>query len=401
MQFESKLPDIPTTIFTVVSRRARETGALDIGQGFPDFPLDALLSEHVTAAMREGLNQYAPMAGVLELREAIARKVDQTYHKSLDVDSEITVTCGGTEALHSAIMALVRSGDEVVIFDPAYDAYEPVVNLAGGRCVRLPLSAPLFRPDWERFAGALSARTRLVLINNPHNPVGTVWTRADLDTLAQLIRDRPIAVLADEVYEHVVFDGLRHESVLSHPELSQRSLAVFSFGKTLHATGWRIGYCVAPAGLTRELRKVHQFNTFSISAPTQHGIARYLEAKPEAWLELGTFFQQKRDWLCDALEGSGFVIRRAQGTYFQLLDFSALSDVSDVDFVERMITEARIAALPVSPFYTARQGGRPHLSLMRVCFAKREQTLKLAADRLREFAAQLADEPSARDAAVT
>ncbi len=289
----------------------------------------------------------------------------------------------------------------MILFDPAYDSYEPVVNLAGGRCIRIPLTAPLFRPDWERVAAALSSRTRLVLINNPHNPVGTVWTRSDLDELARLIRDRPVAVLSDEVYEHVVFDGQQHESVLSHPELSQRSLAVFSFGKTLHATGWRVGYCVAPAGLTREFRKVHQFNTFSISAPTQQGIARYLEAKPEAWRNLGAFFQHKRDYLCDALEGSGFVIKRAQGTYFQLLDFSAISGLSDVDFVERMITEARIAAIPISPFYTGRHGPRPRLAVMRVCFAKREQTLQSAAERLREFASRLADDATVSDIATT
>lgn len=401
MQFESKLADIPTTIFTVVSRRARETGALDIGQGFPDYAIDSLLSEHVTAAMREGRNQYAPMTGVAELREAIAQKVELTYQKTVDAETEITVTCGGTEALHSAILALVRTGDEVIIFDPAYDSYEPVVNLAGGRCVRIPLSPPLFRPDWEQFAAALSPRTRLVIINNPHNPVGTVWSRADLDDLARLIRDRPVAVLSDEVYEHVVFDGLRHESVLSHAELAQRSLAVFSFGKTLHATGWRLGYCIAPAGLTAEMRKVHQFNTFSLATPIQHGIARYLEAKPAAWRDLGLFFQKKRDLLCDALEGSGFVIRRAQGTYFQILDFSAISDLADVDFVERMITAAKIAALPVSPFYSARTSARPRLSLMRVCFAKREQTLQQAADGLREFAARLADDPATEELAAT
>lgn len=248
---------------------------------------------------------------------------------------------------------------------------------------------------------ALTPRTRLVIINNPHNPVGTVWARADLDELARLIRDQPVAVLSDEVYEHVVFDGQQHESVLSHPELSQRSLAVFSFGKTLHATGWRVGYCVAPAGLTRELRKVHQFCTFSISAPMQHGIARYLEAKPEAWRNLGTFYQQKRDYLCDALEGSGFLLRRAQGTYFQLLDFSAISDAADVDFVERMITDARIAAIPISPFYSAKETARPRLSVMRVCFAKREQTLQVAAERLREFAARIADEPPSTSVAAT
>ncbi len=317
----SKLPDVGTTIFTVMSRRARELGALNLGQGFPDYEIDPRLSELVAEAMRAGFNQYAPMEGTVSLREAIATKLRLYYGLARDPHSEITVTLGATEAIYSAIQAAVGLGDEVITFDPAYDSYEPAVRLAGARCIRLPLDQPGFRYDWDRVRLALSARTRLIIFNSPHNPACVTASPADLEALAALIRDRDIIVLSDEVYEHVVFDGARHHSILSHPELALRSFAVFSFGKTLHATGLRIGYCVAPAVLTQELRKVHQFNTFSIAHPLQQAIAGYLGEKPEGGRGLADFFQAKRDRLRAALAGSGFQLPPAQGTYFQLLEY--------------------------------------------------------------------------------
>lgn len=384
MNLRSKLPDARTTIFTVISRRANQCGALNIGQGFPDFPADPRLIDKVAEAMREGHNQYAMGDGVLPLREQIALKLGTSYGIEVDPLEEITVTCGGTEALFSSIQAFVGQGDEVIVFEPAYDAYEPAVKLAGGRCVRIPVLPPQFRIDWDQVRAAMTPRTRLVILNNPHNPACVVHGAAELDRLAELIRDRDIFVLSDEVYEHVLFDGARHATVLAHPELRARSLAVFSFGKTLHVTGWRAGYCVAPPALTQEFRKVHQFNTFSITSPIQYGIARYLAEHPESWQELGVFFQGKRDRFNALLQGSGFRVLPAQGSYFELLDFSDLSGESDVDFVERLIRDGGVAPIPLSPFYQS----RPALSLLRVCIAKRDETLALAAERLHAFARQ-------------
>lgn len=384
----SKLPDIGTTIFTIVSRRARELGALNLGQGFPDYDIDPRLAELVGQAMRDGHNQYAPMEGVMVLREAIARKLARVYGLTADPHSEITVTLGATEAIYCGIQALVGPGDEVIAFDPAYDSYEPAVRLAGARCIRLPLAPPDFRYDWDRVRKAVNARTRLVLFNSPHNPACTAATPADLDELAGTIRAYDIAVLSDEVYEHMVFDGRAHASVLSHPELRERSLAVFSFGKTLHATGLRVGYGVAPAQLTGELRKVHQFNTFSIAHPLQQAIAAYLAEKPDTGRDLPDFFQAKRDRLRAALAGCGFSLPPAQGTFFQLLDFSELCPPGDVAFAERALTEARVASIPLSPFYA----DPPELSVVRLCIAKRDETLERAAQRLAELARRLGRE---------
>ena len=381
-----KLPDVGTTIFTVMSRRAKELGALNLGQGFPDYDIDPRLIELVAAAMAEGHNQYAPMEGLPELREQIARKLATCYGVSVDPESQITITVGATEALFSAIQAVAGAGDEVILFDPAYDSYEPAVRLAGARAIRLPLLPPTFRYDWDRVRGAITDRTRLVVINSPHNPSCTAASRADLDELAAAIRDRNILVLSDEVYEHVVFDGRAHASVITHPELAERSFAVFSFGKTLHSTGLRVGYAVAPPALTRELRKVHQFNTFSITHAFQHAIARYLAEKPDAWRDLASFFEAKRDRLRRALQSSGLRLPPAQGTYFQLLDFSALAPPGDVAFAERLLVEAGVATIPLSPFYKE----PPELSMVRLCIAKRDATLDEAAARLAAFAERLA-----------
>jgi len=381
----SKLPDVGTTIFTVMSRRARELSALNLGQGFPDYEIDPRVTELVAAAMNAGHNQYAPMEGLMELREQIALKLEASYGLTVDPDSQITITLGGTEAIYSAIQAVLGPGDEAIAFDPAYDSYDPAVRLAGGKCVRLPLMPPAFRYDWDRVRDAINEHTRLILFNSPHNPSCTVATQEDLNALAEVIRGRDILVLSDEVYEHVVYDGRGHATVLKHAELAEKGFAVFSFGKTMHATGLRVGYCVAPPILTRELRKVHQFNTFSISHPFQHAIAKYLAEKPEGWRGLAAFFQAKRDRLRAALEPSGLQLPPAQGTYFQLLDFRELFPADDVRFAEQLLTDGGVASIPLSPFYQHPVA----LSVVRLCIAKRDTTLDEGAARINTFAARL------------
>jgi methionine aminotransferase len=381
--FQSKLPDVGTTIFTVMSRRATLQGAVNVGQGFPDYPIDPRLAACVADAIAAGFNQYAPMEGSVALRERIAGKIAAAGGRAVDAESELTVTCGGTESIYSAIQAVVGNGHEAIVFDPAYDAYDPAIRLAGGRCIHIPLRAPEFRYDWDRVRAAVTERTRLIVINNPHNPACTVAGAADLDQLAALIRDRPIAVIADEVYEHVQYDGRRHQSVMNHAELRERSFAVYSFGKTLHITGWRVGYCVAPPLLTRELRKVHQFNAFSIAAPLQAAIAFYLERHPDAWREIAAFFGAKRDLLLARLAGSGLTLPPAEGTYFQLADYSklggGLADCNDVQFTERLINEAGVAVIPLSPFYREPPAD---MRIVRLCVAKLDDTLIEAAARI-------------------
>jgi len=384
----SKLPDVGTTIFTVMSRRAAEQGAVNVGQGFPDYPIDPRLAACVGDAVAAGFNQYAPMEGSVALRTAIVAKILAAGGRAVDPETELTVTCGGTESIYSAIQAVVAHGDEAIVFDPAYDAYDPAIRLAGGRCIHIPLNAPDFRIDWQRVRAALSDRTRLIVINNPHNPACTVATAADLDELAAVVRDRPITVIADEVYEHVQYDGRAHQSVMNHPELLHRSFAVYSFGKTLHITGWRVGYCVAPPLLTRELRKVHQFNAFSIAAPLQAAIALYLQRHPDAWRTVAAFFSAKRDLLLARLAGSGLTLPPAQGTYFQLADYSGLgrglADCNDVQFTERLINEAGVAVIPLSPFYREPPTG---MRIVRLCVAKRDETLMEAAARIGAYTA--------------
>jgi len=371
----------------VMSRRAMEQGAVNVGQGFPDYPIDPALASCVADAVAAGFNQYAPMEGNTRLRQSIAAGIAAAGGRSVDPETELTVTCGGTEAIYSAIQAVVGPGDEAIVFDPAYDAYDPAIRLAGGRCIHMPLAAPHFRYDWERVRAALSARTRLIVINNPHNPACTVATAGDLDALAALVRDRPrdspVTVLADEVYEHVLYDGRVHQSVMNHPELKDCSYAVYSFGKTLHITGWRVGYCVAPPDLTRELRKVHQFNAFSIAAPLQEAIRLYLERQPDAWRRVGAFFSAKRDLLRARLADSGLSLPPAQGSYFQLADYSSLADCSDVEFTERLINEAGVAVIPLSPFYREPPGA---MRMVRLCVAKRDETLIEATRRICEYA---------------
>jgi methionine aminotransferase len=376
-----KLPDVGTTIFTVISHRAEELGAVNLGQGFPDYPIDPRLTELVTEAMRAGHNQYAPMAGVPALRQAIACEFARRLRISVDPDTEVTIALGATEAIFSAITALVGPGDEVLVFDPAYDSYDPAVRVAGARCVHVPLLPPAFRYDWERVRAAVTPRTRLIIVNSPHNPSCTVMREQDLVELAHLAEERNLIVLSDEVYEHIVFPGSRHCSVLSHPALRSRSLAMYSFGKSMHATGLRVGYCVAPPQLTTELRKVHQFNTFTIATAFQHAIAAYLGEKPGAFEELPRFFAHKRALLTQGLAGSAFRVLPAEGTYFTLVDYSGcglLAGLDDMAAARRLLEEGGVAAIPLAPFY---REPVKH-SLLRLCFAKRDETLAAAAQRL-------------------
>jgi methionine aminotransferase len=382
MNVRSKLPRVGTTIFTVMSQRAAELGAVNLGQGFPDYDIDPRLAELVHDAMRQGFNQYAPMPGMPQLREAIAAKLNRSYSVNIDPDLEVTVTLGATEAIFSTVLALVDSGDEVIVFDPAYDSYEPAIQLAGGVCIHVPLQPPRFRYDWERVKAVLTERTRLVIINSPHNPACTCITAQDLATLAELLRGRNIYLIADEVYEHIVFDGQSHHSVLAHPELRERSVAVFSFGKTLQATGLRVGYAVAPRALTVELRKVHQFNTFTIATALQVAIAGYLGERPDCGDALRTVLGGKRDRLVAALADSDLALPRAEGSFFQLIDYGALSDVPDTQFAEELLTRARVATIPLSVFYQQ----APPMTLLRLCFAKRDETLDEGAVRLQAYA---------------
>ena len=380
---DSKLPRVGTTIFTVMSRLAAEHGAINLSQGFPDFEPPVRLVDLVDGHLRRGgLNQYAPMAGLPRLREAIAGKVAAYYGCSVDPETAVTVTSGGTEALFCAIQAFVGAGDEVILLDPAYDSYEPAVTLAGGRTVRVPLRRPGFSPDWEQVRSALTQRTRLLVLNFPHNPSGTVLTADDLQALAELLRDSRALVLADEVYEHMIFDGRRHHSLLTHAELAERSLVVSSFGKTLHATGWKVGYCVAPAALTAEFRKVHQFVQFAVATPLQAGIADFMAECPEHARELPAFYQSKRDRFAELLGETRFRFAPAASTYFQLADYSAVSDLPDVEFARWLTTRCGVAAIPISVFSAQPPAAE---RIVRFCFAKHEATLAAAALKLRNL----------------
>lgn len=374
----SKLPSVGTTIFTKMSALAAEKGAINLSQGFPDFPPDARLLARASTAILTGNNQYSPMTGLPILRDAIAQLVERHYGRIVSSQDEITVTSGASEAIFDAIAALIRDGDEVVLFDPAYDLYEPAVTLAGGICKRVTLTAPDFRPDWQTFASLLTDQTRLVIINTPHNPTGSCWQAADLESLWQAIASRDIYVLSDEVYEFIHF-GESAVSAHKHAGLSTRSLVVSSFGKSFHLTGWKVGYIIAPAELTVELRKVHQFVSFCTATPLQQALAEHLLALPDASDELGVFYQQKRDVLRRALADSRFTLLPCDGTYFQLLDYSAISDLDDVTFCEWMVDEIGVAAIPVSVFY---QQPPKNQRIIRLCFAKEENTLLEAASRL-------------------
>lgn len=374
----SKLPNIGTTIFTVMSRMAQEYGAINLSQGFPDFDCPPRLRELVSFYLNDRKNQYPPMTGVPQLREQIAAKVADLYGFAADMDQEVTVTSGGTEALFDAIQATVSQGDEVMVFDPAYDSYGPGIALAGAVTVHIPLTLPDFRIDWNLVKDRINERTRMIIINTPHNPSGAIMSRQDMDTLAELTRDRDIYVLSDEVYEHMVFDGGVHESVLRHEELRQRSFAVFSFGKTYHATGWKLAYCVAPAALTTEFRKVHQFVTFTSPSFIQYAIADFMRECPEHAKELPAFYQAKRDTFCRLIKDSRFTFTPSRGTYFQLVDYSAISSLPDAEFANYLTQKIGVAAIPLSPFYEK----APKSTLLRFCFCKDDSTLEAAAQIL-------------------
>ena len=375
---DSRLPHVGTTIFTVMSALAAERGAVNLGQGFPDFDCDPRLVDAVTGAMRTGLNQYPPMTGVAALREAVARKIERLYGHAYDPGSEITVTAGATQAILTAVLAVVHPGDEVIVLEPCYDSYQPNIALAGGTCVGVPLDPGTFRPNFGRIAAALTPRTRAIIVNTPHNPSGTVWTEGDMRHLAELLRPTDVIVIADEVYEHMVYDGLCHESVSRHADLAARSIVVSSFGKTFHVTGWKIGYAAAPAALMAEFRKVHQFNVFTVNTPVQHGLAAYL-ADPAPYLELAAFYQAKRDLFRAGLaQATRFKLLPSEGTYFQCVDYSALGNEPEEAFCRRLVNDCGVAAIPLSAFY--RHGYEQRI--VRFCFAKKDETLRLALDRL-------------------
>ena len=379
-QPQTKLPKVGTTIFTVMSQLAAEHGAVNLGQGFPDFAVPQRRVDELDRAMRAGHNQYAPMTGVAPLRQAIAEKVLRCYGREVDPDTEITVTSGATEALFNAIHAVVRPGEEVIVLDPAYDSYEPAIDLAGARAVHVPLDPQTFAVDWDRVRAAVTPKTRLLIVNSPHNPSGAMFDQADIRALAALLEGTGIYLISDEVYEHIVFDGRRHESILRYPDLAARAFVVSSFGKTYHCTGWKIGYAIAPPALSAEFRKVHQYNVFCTFAPAQHAFAAMIRQEPEHYEQLGAFYQEKRDRFREQLLGTKFKPLPVPGGYFQLVDYSAVSDLPDAEFVKWLTVEHGVTAIPLSPFYETPPAGQ---RLARLCFAKSEATLDAAIARLK------------------
>ena len=381
MHLNSKLPKVGTTIFTVMSQLAQQHQALNLSQGFPDFEPPPELVALVTEAMRSAKNQYAPMTGVPALRQAISAKVESLYGYPADIDKEITVTSGATEALFCAITAVVQRGDEVVLIDPAYDSYAPVVELCGGVLKRVPLTHPNYTIDWDRVKQALSEKTRLLVLNSPHNPTGSVLSQADIDQLIQLTEKYDFLILSDEVYEHIYFDQHQHLSVLRYPELRERAFVVSSFGKTYHCTGWKLGYCIAPPVLMAEFHKLHQYNTFASAAPFQYAFADYMQTYPQHYLDLPQFYQQKRDYFLKAMAATRFKALPCNGTYFQLFDYSEISSANDMEFAKYLIEGVGVAAIPISVFY----GDGRDDKVLRFCFAKGDKLLRAAADKLRSL----------------
>ncbi|AQR69998.1 methionine aminotransferase [Janthinobacterium sp. LM6] len=378
----TRLPLVGTTVFTRMSSLAAQHGAVNLGQGFPDFDCDPALVELVGDAMRAGHNQYPMMTGAAPLREAIAAKNASLYGHGYDAGTEITVTAGATQALTTAILCCVHPGDEVIVIEPAYDSYLPAIALAGGVpvLVSMQVGEQGYSVPWDKLAAAVSSKTRLIIINTPHNPTGTILRPADIAALADIVRGTQILILSDEVYEHMVYDGVPHASLARHPELAARSFIVSSFGKTYHVTGWKVGYVAAPAALMAEFRKVHQYNVFTVNTPMQHGIAGYM-ANPQPYLDLPAFYQRKRDLFRDGLAGSRFTLLPADGTYFQCVRYDAISQETEAQFAEWLTAEIKVAAIPVSAFYT--QGKES--GIVRFCFAKKDETLRLALERLRSI----------------
>ncbi len=376
----SKLPQVGTTIFTVMSALAAEHNAVNLGQGFPDFACDPALVDAVTAAMQAGHNQYPPMTGVPALREAVSAKIEALHGRRYDPASEITITAGATQAIITAILAIVHPGDEVIVLDPCYDSYVPNIELAGGRAVRVPLTPGTFRPDFGKISAAITPRTRAILINTPHNPSATVWSAEDMLALQDLLAPTDILLISDEVYEHMVFDGGQHQSAARFAGLAARAFIVSSFGKTFHVTGWKVGTVAAPAALTAEFRKVHQFNVFTVNTPVQYGLAAYLK-DPAPYLQLPAFYQGKRDLFREGLAGSRLKLLPSTGSYFQCVDISAVSDLNESDFCQWLTREIGVAAIPLSAFY----GDGFDQRVVRFCFAKKDDTLRAALERLRKL----------------
>ncbi|MBP6754431.1 MAG: pyridoxal phosphate-dependent aminotransferase [Alicycliphilus sp.] len=378
--FPSRLPNVGTTIFTVMSALAVEHQAVNLGQGFPDFACDPALTDAVTRAMQAGHNQYPPMAGIPGLRQAIATKIEALHARQYDANAEITITAGATQAILTAILACVQPGDEVIVLEPCYDSYVPNIELAGGVVVRVPLTPGSFRPDFAKIAAAITPRTRLLIINSPHNPSATIWTAEDMRALEDLLAPTNILLISDEVYEHMVFDGAEHQSAARFAGLAARAFIVSSFGKTFHVTGWKVGTVAAPAAMTAEFRKVHQFNVFTVNTPMQYGLAEYLQ-DPTPYLQLPAFYQAKRDLFRQGLAGSRLKLLPSTGSYFQCVDISAVSDLSEADFCQWLTREIGVAAIPLSAFY----GDGFDQRVVRFCFAKKDETLRAAIERLRRL----------------
>lgn len=373
----SKLPNVGTTIFAIMSGLANEHNAVNLSQGFPDFMCSEKLIDLVSHHMKAGKNQYAPMPGELLLRQRIAHKMDKLYNVLIDPIHEITITAGGTQALFTALGAFISPGDEVIIVEPAYDSYKPSIELFGGKAVPYALKAPDYQLDWAAFEQLITPSTRMIMFNNPHNPTGRVFNENDLDILQRLVVKHNLLLISDEVYEHLVYDGLSHSTALSHPDLYERSMVIFSFGKTYHNTGWKVGYCIAPPEITREFRKIHQFNVFSVNTSIQAAYADFMVDENE-YLGLNTFYQQKRDLLLDLMKHSPFKALKCEGSYFQLFDYSAISNEVDIEYSKRLILENGVATIPLSVFYSQ----APPDNVIRLCFAKKEETLRSAAEKL-------------------
>ncbi len=371
----SKLPNLKTTIFTTIGNMAREYDAINLSQGFPNFPSDPELINLVSKAMKDGKNQYAPMAGIFDLRKTLTNKMNSSYNSNYHPETDITITAGATQAIFTAISAFIKKDDEVIIFKPAYDCYEPAIELNGGKPVLIQMKSPEYQIDWEEVKRKITSKTKMILINSPHNPSGKMLSERDMKTLESLLENTDILLLSDEVYEHITFDGKQHQSAAKFPKLAERALITFSFGKTFHVTGWKMGYCVAPKILMQEFQKVHQYNVFCVNHPVQIALNEYLQT-PEHYLKLSEFYQQKRDLFLNLIKGSRFEFLPSEGTYFQLLDFSKITLENDMDFTERLIKEHKLAAIPVSGFSKNQQDDK----MLRFCFAKKDETLKMAAE---------------------
>jgi methionine aminotransferase len=380
MTFRSKLPDIGTTIFTVMSKMATDHNAINLSQGFPGFGADPVLLDLVTKYMRLGHNQYAPMSGVPALRERVAEKTKRLYGIDYDADEEVTIVSGATEAIFSAITAVVSTGDEVILLEPAYDSYAPAILLNGGIPIYIPLRMPDFSVDWEAVQKAINPKTKLILVNTPHNPTGYVWTQNDVNQLAELIQEQDMYVVSDEVYEHITFDGRAHVSLMTHPVLRSKTFVCGSFGKTFHVTGWKIGYCLAPKNLMTEFRKIHQFVTFSTATPLQYALAEYLQ-NPAHYLSIPDFYQRKRDLFCEGLRQTPFKFEPAQGSFFQLVSYGHISQVSDFELAVKMTQTIGVASIPISVFYSQKTDPK----ILRFCFAKEDSQLEEALDKLQKM----------------